>query len=64
MHDGGVLQLEGGVCSSVSDELVSRGHHVNRGPNAGGYQAIMYDHKQKSWIGATEMRKDGVAVGY
>jgi len=64
MHDGGTLQLEGGVCASVSDELRARGHHVYRGPNGGGYQAIMYDHEQGSYIGATEMRKDGIAAGY
>ena len=64
MHDGGTVQLEGGVCASVSDELRARGHHLSRGPNGGGYQAIMYDHEQRSYIGATEMRKDGIAAGY
>jgi len=64
MHDGGSLQLEGGVCAAVEAELQRRGHHTVRGPNGGGYQAIMYDHDQKSYIGATEMRKDGIAAGY
>ena len=64
MHDGGSVQLEGGVCPDVSAELERRGHHVVRGPNGGGYQAIMYDHEQRSYIGATEMRKDGIAAGY
>ena len=64
MDDGGVVQLEGGVCPSVSDELRARGHTIVRGPNGGGYQAINFDHVQQSYVGATEMRKDGVAAGY
>ena len=64
MDDGGVVQLEGGVCPTVVDDLRARGHHIYRGPNGGGYQAIMFDHVQHSYIGATEMRKDGIAAGY
>ena len=64
MDDGGEVQLEGGVCAAVAEELRARGHKVYRGANGGGYQAIMYDHEQKSYIGATEMRKDGVAAGF
>jgi gamma-glutamyltranspeptidase / glutathione hydrolase len=64
MHDGGRVQLEGGVCAAVEEELQRRGHHTSRGANGGGYQAIMYDHVQRSYIGATEMRKDGIAAGY
>ena len=64
MDDGGEVQLEGGICAAVGVELQARGHRINRGPNGGGYQAIMYDHEQDSYIGATEMRKDGVAAGY
>jgi len=64
MDDGGVVQLEGGVCAAVADELRQRGHRVYRGANGGGYQAIMFDHEAKSYVGATEMRKDGVAAGY
>ena len=64
MDVGGVLQIEGGVCETVADELRARGHSVYRGANGGGYQAIMYDHEANSYIGATEMRKDGIAAGY
>ena len=64
MDDGGEVQLEGGVCAGVADELRRRGHRIYRGANGGGYQAIMFDHEQKSYIGATEMRKDGIAAGY
>ena len=64
MDDGGEVQLEGGVCAGVADELRRRGHRIYRGANGGGYQAIMFDHEQKSYIGATEMRTDGIAAGY
>jgi gamma-glutamyltranspeptidase/glutathione hydrolase len=30
----------------------------------GGYQAIMVDHVNKTFIGASESRKDGQAAGY
>lgn len=38
MTDGGVVELEGGVCAAVRAELESRGHHLARVPNSGGYQ--------------------------
>eukprot|EP00940_MAST-03C_sp_MAST-3C-sp2_P003537 g3537.t1 len=64
MSDGGSVQLEAGVCPAVREELARRGHHLTRGPNGGGYQSITYDAEQNSYIGATEMRKDGIAAGY
>ena len=64
MDDGGVVQIEGGVCATVADNLRARGHKIYRGPNGGGYQAIMFDHRTRSYIGATEMRKDGIAAGF
>ena len=64
MDDGGIVQIEGGVCAAVADDLRGRGHKVYRGANGGGYQAIMFNHLTKSYIGATEMRKDGIAAGY
>jgi len=67
MDDGGVVILEAGVCPAVRDELRKRGHTLTKGPNGGGYQAIMRDHDQEPDIvyhGASEMRKDGMAAGY
>jgi len=45
--------------------LLSMGHRVqwNLG-GYGGYQAIMWDEKNKVWYGASESRKDGQAAGY
>ena len=37
---------------------------VTDGIMFGGYQAIYRDHKTGVYIGATEMRKDGLAIGY
>jgi gamma-glutamyltranspeptidase/glutathione hydrolase len=66
MLDGGIVQLESGVCSSVSQDLQSRGHTIVRGANGGGYQAIMRVDAGDGFVyhGASEMRKDGQAAGY
>ncbi len=64
MTDGGTLTLESGVAQNVFDQLVDRGHTVVRGGFFGGYQAIWWDAKNNVYHGATEMRKDGIVVGY
>lgn len=65
MTDGGVLTLESGVHGDVQRELVRRGHTVQPGACCfGGYQAILWDARTGVYHGATEMRKDGVVVGY
>ena len=66
MHDGGEVELEAGVCVAVRDDLKSRGHHIYAGANGGGYQAIMIEHDGDAsvYVGASEMRKDGMAAGY
>ena len=51
----------------MREDLRQRGHTLTKGPNGGGYQAIMRDHEQAPDIvyhGASEMRKDGMAAGY
>lgn len=65
MRDGGLLQLEMGVTRPVFDELIRRGHKVEitTGP-FGGYQAIWRDEVTAVYWGATEMRKDGTAIGF
>jgi gamma-glutamyltranspeptidase/glutathione hydrolase len=64
MSDGGYTQLEAGVCSAVRENLRQRGHKLTSGSNGGGYQSITYDSVHNSYIGATEMRKDGIAAGW
>ena len=65
MTDGGVVSLESGFSYETIRELMSKGHKISfeKGPY-GGYQAIMYDNKNKVYYGASESRKDGQAAGY
>ncbi len=62
----GVVKLESSFPADVIAELEKRGHTVEiaRDGGYGGYQAIMRDFKNGTWIAATEMRKDGSAGGY
>ena len=65
MTDGGLLTVERGVSPDVVLELEARGHKVAYArSNFGGYEAIMWDAKNHVYHGATEMRKDGIVVGY
>lgn len=65
MTDGGILMLESGFRPEVVHKLLSMGHKMqwNLG-GFGGYQAIMWDEKNKVYFGASESRKDGQAAGY
>jgi len=65
MTTGGILYLENGFRWEEIQKLLSIGHNVqwNLG-GYGGYQAIMWDEKNKVWYGASESRKDGQAAGY
>ena len=65
MTSGGILHLESGFRTEVLQKLMSMGHIIqwNLG-GYGGYQAIMWDDKNKVWFGASESRKDGQAAGY
>jgi gamma-glutamyltranspeptidase/glutathione hydrolase len=66
MSDGGYVCLESGVPVDVRRELMRRGHRLveNDGGVFGGYQAIYRDPETGVYYGATESRKDGVALGY
>lgn len=62
---GGDVQLESGFASESLTELRRRGHNIQAAKgDFGGYQAIWYDAEKDVYFGATESRKDGVAVGY
>ncbi len=61
----GTVFLEGGVSEAVRTELARRGHRIAAADGSfGGYQAVMRDHDNGTWIAASEMRKDGAADGY
>jgi gamma-glutamyltranspeptidase/glutathione hydrolase len=64
--NGGDVQLEPGYPSETVRELVRRAHSITAAPSSefGGYQAIWYDAEKDVYFGATESRKDGVAIGY
>jgi gamma-glutamyltranspeptidase/glutathione hydrolase len=65
MTTGGILLLESGFRTEVIQKLMSMGHTIQWDLGGyGGYQAIMWDDKNKVWFGASESRKDGQAAGY
>ena len=65
MRDGGELELESGYPYETVRALMRKGHKVMfaDGPY-GGYQAILWDAKNRVYVGASEGRKDGQAAGY
>ncbi|MDA1162200.1 MAG: gamma-glutamyltransferase [Planctomycetota bacterium] len=63
--NGGEVGLESGVSVGVRKELERRGHILRRDTGSvGGYQGILIDWANGTLHGATEVRKDGAAVGY
>ncbi|GAA5186118.1 gamma-glutamyltransferase [Ferrimonas gelatinilytica] len=65
MTDGGVVSLESGFPYLIRRELMAKGHTVQDTLGAyGGYQAILWDEQNQTYIGASESRKDGMAAGY
>jgi gamma-glutamyltranspeptidase / glutathione hydrolase len=65
MTTGGILNLESGFRTESIQKLMMMGHQVQWDLGSyGGYQAIMWDDKNKVWFGASESRKDGHAAGY
>lgn len=65
MTDGGIVYLESGFDYKTVRELLGKGHAIQYTNGIyGGYQAIMWDEKNKVYYGASESRKDGQAAGY
>jgi len=63
----GTLNVEPGIPSQTIEQLQAMGHNVEIVPDGvmfGGYQAIIRDPETGVYSGATEMRKDGQALGY
>ena len=62
---GGKLQLEHTFDAATVTELERRGHVIEYLPKPhGGCQAIWIDHARGVLLGASEPRKDGVALGF
>ena len=65
MTDGGTVYLESGYSEAVREDLRARGHDIATEPTSyGGYQAILRDHQEGVYYGASESRKDGQAAGW
>ncbi len=61
----GTLTLESTIPADVRDDLERRGHRVAWAEEPlGGYQAIWIDHARGVFIGGSDHRKDGIALGY
>jgi gamma-glutamyltranspeptidase/glutathione hydrolase len=61
----GLLRVERGVPEKTRAALADLGHHVEvpDGPIGGG-QAILIDEGRGFLVGASDPRKDGLAIGY
>ena len=65
MTTGGEVRLESGFPGKTIAALKKMGHQVKVQPGGhGGYQAILWDARNKVYFGASESRKDGQAAGY
>ncbi len=65
MTDGGYTFMESGIPWETRRALSLLRHDIRTDVGGyGGYQAIMWDAENQVWIGASESRKDGHAVGY
>ncbi|MEJ2163121.1 MAG: gamma-glutamyltransferase [Robiginitalea sp.] len=63
--DNGAVRIESGITYKTIRGLMDRGHQVRYARGVyGGYQAILWDAKNKVFRGASESRKDGQAAGY
>lgn len=65
MIDGGFVEVETGIPYDAVRSLMQKRHDVRIGNGGfGGYQAVMWDAKNRVYYGASESRKDGHAAGY
>ncbi|MET1256524.1 gamma-glutamyltransferase [Aliikangiella maris] len=65
IQEGGEIAIESDIDYQTIRGLMARGHKIRFGRGGyGGYQAILYDAKNKVYFGASESRKDGQAAGY
>jgi gamma-glutamyltranspeptidase/glutathione hydrolase len=65
MTDGGTVFLEDGFSEETRQALQELGHKLGDSDGSfGGYQAILRDHEEGVYYGASEVRKDGQAAGY
>lgn len=64
-HTGQELALESGIGADVRKTLEAKGHTVVDGRGLmGGYQAIFMDPRTGVLLGGSDLRKDGLAIGW
>lgn len=64
-HMGQSLALESGIGAEVRKALEARGHVIREGRGQmGGYQAIFIDPRTGVLLGGSDLRKDGLAIGW
>jgi len=64
-HMGEALALESGIGAGVRRALEMKGHVLRDGRGQmGGYQAIFIDPQTGVLLGGSDLRKDGVAIGW
>ncbi|HWI19221.1 MAG TPA: gamma-glutamyltransferase, partial [Vicinamibacterales bacterium] len=64
-HMGQELALESGIGADIRKALEAKGHVLRDGRGQmGGYQAIMIDPKTGVLLGGSDLRKDGLAIGW
>ena len=62
---GQELALESGIGPEVRKALLAKGHMIRDGRGQmGGYQGIAIDAKTGVLLGGSDLRKDGVAIGW
>jgi len=64
-HGNNGLQVESAVPMAVREALTARGHKVTQSIGAyGGYQGILLDPRTGVLRGGSDVRKDGLAIGF
>ncbi|SHG69014.1 gamma-glutamyltransferase [Flagellimonas flava] len=64
-ENSGLIRTESGIPYTTIRGLMDKGHKMGTARGIyGGYQAILWDDKNKVYHGASESRKDGQAAGY
>jgi gamma-glutamyltranspeptidase/glutathione hydrolase len=64
-HMGDAIAIESGIGSEVRRSLEERGHTIKDGRGqVGGYQAICIDPDNGVLMGGSDLRKDGLAIGF
>lgn len=64
-HGNNGLLVESAIPEETRKALEARGHHVTQSVGAfGGYQGIMLDPRTAVLMGGSDVRKDGLAIGW